>query len=55
MVGIGETGCCLAESDRPEEWLAGNWDWAIAQHRQDRRDVVLRLDPQLRADGHIWA
>jgi len=29
MVGIGETGCCLAEDPQPQTWLQANWDWAV--------------------------
>jgi hypothetical protein len=54
MVGIGETGCCLAESDHPEEWLAANWDWA--SRNTDKIGAMSYFDSTRNSeDGHIWS
>lgn len=54
MVGIGETGCCLAESDEPEVWLADNWDWA--SRNTDRIGAMSYYDSTLHSkDGHDWS
>jgi hypothetical protein len=54
MVGIGETGCCLAEDPRPEAWLQANWDWAVAN--VDRIGAMSYFDSTRNSrDGHIWS
>lgn len=53
MVGVGETGCCLAESDRPEQWLQDNWDWATAN--TDKIGAMSYFDSSRNSkDGHVW-
>jgi hypothetical protein len=53
MVGVGETGCCLAESSRPELWLEGNWDWAT--QNTDKIGAMSYFDSSRNSkDGHVW-
>jgi hypothetical protein len=54
MVGIGETGCCLAESAHPEKWLQANWDWAA--QNTDKIGAMSYYDSTLNSEaGHVWA
>ena len=54
MVGIGETGCCLAEDPQPEDWLQANWDWATAN--VDQIGAMSYFDSTRNSrDGHIWS
>jgi hypothetical protein len=54
MVGIGETGCCLAEDPRPEAWLQANWDWATAN--TDKIGAMSYFDSTRNSrDGHFWS
>jgi hypothetical protein len=54
MVGVGETGCCLAEDPRPEAWLQANWDWASAN--TDHIGAMSYFDSVRNSrDGHIWS
>jgi hypothetical protein len=54
MVGIGETGCCLAEDPSPETWLQANWDWATANVAQ--LGAMSYFDSTRNSrDGHIWS
>jgi hypothetical protein len=54
MVGIGETGCCLAEGPNPEAWLQANWDWAAANVAQIGAMSYFDSTRNSR-DGHIWS
>jgi hypothetical protein len=54
MVGIGETGCCLAEDPHPEAWLQANWDWAVAN--VDKIGVMSYFDSARNSkDAHVWS
>jgi hypothetical protein len=54
MVGIGETGCCLAEGPEPQAWLQANWDWASAN--VDKIGAMSYFDSTRNSrDGRIWS
>jgi hypothetical protein len=54
MIGIGETGCCLAEDPRPEEWLQANWDWASVN--TEHIGAMSYFDSTRNSrDRHIWS
>lgn len=53
MVGVGETGCCLAESAKPETWFTANWNWSVSN--TDKIGVVSYFDSKLNSkDYHDW-
>ncbi len=53
MVGVAETGCCLAESPTPEKWFIANWNWAV--NNTDKIGVVSYFDSMANSkDGHDW-
>jgi hypothetical protein len=54
MVGVGETGCCLAEDPHPESWLQANWEWAIAN--TDKIGAMSYFDSSRNSkDSHVWS
>jgi len=53
MVGVGETGCCLAQSPQPERWFTAGWRWAV--NHTDKVGIVSYYDSTLNsAAGHDW-
>jgi hypothetical protein len=53
MVGIGETGCCLAEDPEPQTWLQDNWDWAAKN--VDTIGAMSYFDSTRNSrDAHVW-
>ncbi len=53
MVGVGETGCCLAESAHPENWFTANWKWTV--NNTDKIGIVSYYDSTLNSEaGHDW-
>lgn len=53
MVGVAETGCCLAQSPTPEKWFTANWSWAV--NNTDKIGVISYFDSQVNSkDGHDW-
>jgi hypothetical protein len=54
MVGIGETGCCLAEDPEPHAWLEHNWEWTVAH--TDQIGAMSYFDSTRNSrDAHVWS
>ncbi len=54
MLGVGETGCCLAESQRPEEWFNASWRWVEQNPHRVGAVSYFNSSRNIR-DGHVWA
>lgn len=53
MVGVGETGCCLAVSAHPDRWFTSNWNWAV--NNTDKIGVISYFDStQNSKSGYDW-